>query len=240
MARPLASLGTLALCLLLTGTAFARPGHRGPGGPGGPSAGGPPTEAELAVHELRHEIAVVELYNALALDDEQRAALAPIVADVVAEREAHRAERAAAAATAEGLLEDYLAEVKKTGSPSSRTVAALKALREDRRPDDGEREATRDQREEVREQVLALLTEEQLAVLEDFRPMADVAPSPEEMAERHAERRDRVQQRVGERGGDVEKAGERFDRISERRGDRRGLRMAKMLLFSPEMLELLK
>lgn len=237
MARPLASLGTLALCLLLTGTAFARPGHRGPGGPG---AGGPPTEAELAVHELRHEIAVIELYNALALDDEQRAALAPIVADVVAEREAHRAERAATAATAEGLLEDYLAEVKKSGAPSPRTVAALKALRQDRRPDDGEREAMRDQREEVREQVLALLTEEQVAVLQDFRPMADVAPSPEEMAERHAERRDRVQERVGERGGDVDKAGERFDRISERRGDRRGLHMAKMLLFSPEMLELLK
>ena len=213
--------------VLLSGDAAAR--KRGPG------AEGEPTASQTAVHELRQEIAAIELYNALNLSADQRAAIAELIADALAEREAREAARAAAAPELEGLLQDYLEELKK-GAPSVETVASLQAFRAANAPEPGTHRAAR---KGMAEQLDALLTGAQLDALKTFRPMADVGPSPEERAERHSQRAEQVRERAGERSRSPERAEQMMEQRSERRERREAHRRMQRVLMSPAFLDLL-
>ena len=234
MTRRTLSLTSLAiLCaflgVLLSGSAIAR--KRGGFGPGIE-----PTESQKAIHSLKAEIAAVELYNALALDADQQTALAEVISGVIAEREARQAARQANAPELEGLLQDYLAEVKKDGAPSDATVAALKDFRAANKPEKG---AGKEKREQVRETLQSILSEEQLETLHGFRPMAAAGPSPEEMEQRRERRGEQLRERATERGFDAERAERRMEHRGDKRERRRGKQMVKRVLMSPEFLDLL-
>ncbi len=214
---------------LFTGTAIARKR-------GGPGPGMEPTESQQAVRQIRHEIAALELFNALDLDASQQSALAELIGDVVAGREAHQAARQAAAPQLEGLLQEYLAELKKSGEPSDDTIAALKEFKEANRPD---RDAKKDQRKEIRSQLEAILSDTQRETLESFRPMASAGPSAEERAERRERRDSRIREHAEERGVSADRA----ERFADKRGQRRerghARKTVKGVLMSPEFLALL-
>ena len=224
----------LGSALLFAGSADAR--KRG----GGFGSIHEPTEAQKEVRSLKHEIAVTELFFALALDNDQKSALAELVADVVAEREAKQVARAADAPEIADLLEDYLADVRKGGTPDENVVASLKALRVERQ---GDREAQRGQRQEVKESLQSILTEEQEEVLRSFRPMADVGPSTEERAERMEAKQERFRQRASRRGFSDDQTDDMMMRRTERGMDKRerrnGIHNVHRLLFTAEMLDLL-
>lgn len=184
MRRRLPSLMSIALICALVGVLFA--GTATARRRGGPDPGMEPTASERAVQAARQEIAALELFTALGLDAAQQTALAELIGDTVAEREAHRAERQAVAPELEGILQGYLAELKKDGAPSDATVAALAEFREANRPD---RSARKEGRKDAREQLEAILSDDQLETLREFRPMAAAGPSPSEQVERR-ERRD--------------------------------------------------
>lgn len=234
MTRRILSLTSIAIVcaflgVLLSGSAIARKR-------GGPGPGFEPTESQKAIGELKQEIAALELYNALALDGEQEAALATLIGDAIAEREAHQAARQAAAPELEGLLQDYLAELKADGAPSDATVTALKEFRQANRPEKG---AKKDKRQEMRAALESILNEDQLATLQGFRPMMAAGPSPEEMEQRRERRMEQVRERADERGVSPERA-ERFaERRGEKRDRQRGKHAVKRVLMSPAFLALL-
>jgi len=198
-----------------------------------------PTAAQKEVRELRKTIAATELFFALDLSPDQKGALGDLIADAIAEREARQAARAADAPELADLLEDYLDEIDEGGSPSADTVAALKAFREDHKPD---REARRGGRGEMREVLQAILTEEQLETLKSFKPMAELHPSDEEREAHRGERRERFADKAQERGFDEDRAEELADqrmKRGDRRRGRRGAKKAVHILLSPKMLALL-
>ncbi|MCO4770443.1 MAG: hypothetical protein KDA24_10480 [Deltaproteobacteria bacterium] len=230
---PLLALATLlGSAVLFAGPAAARKG----GGDGAE-----PTAAQKEVRSLKHQISVTELFFALNLDAEQQASLADLIAPAIAEREAKQAARAADAPRLAGLLDDYLADVQGGGEPGATTVAALKAFREEER---GDRDTKRDQRKEMKASLQSILTDDQQETLRTFRPMVDLGPSEEERAERKEARQDELNERARSRGMDDEMAAERMDRRAERgrhlRERRGGKRNVRGLLFSAEMLELLR
>jgi hypothetical protein len=225
-------LSLLALCALL-GSAFLFAGPADARKRGGFGPEHEPTEAQKAVHALRHEIAVHELYLALDLSPDQKASLAEIVADVVGQKAQRQEERAAEAPRLAALLEDWLAEVQSTGAPSASTVSAVRALRE----------ARRDDREDPRARLESVLTDDQGEVLRSFRPMAAAGPSDEERAERRDARRGELVERAERRGISEDRAGDRIDERMEKGGrhhDRQAaMQNVRQLLFSEEMLALL-
>jgi hypothetical protein len=232
-------LSLLALCALL-GSAFLFAGPADARKRGGFGPEHEPTEAQKAVHALRHEIAVHELYLALDLSPDQKASLAEIVADVVGQKAQRQEERAAEAPRLAALLEDWLAEVQSTGAPSASTVSAVRALREARRDD---REDPREARQEIRARLESVLTDDQGEVLRSFRPMAAAGPSDEERAERRDARRGELVERAERRGISEDRAGDRIDERMEKGGrhhDRQAaMQNVRQLLFSEEMLALL-
>ena len=234
MPRRIPTLMSLALICAFAGALFA--GTATARKRGGPGPGMEPTESQQAVRAIRHEIAALELFNALDLDASQQTALAEVIGDVVAEREAHQAARQAAAPQLEGILQDYLAELKKNGEPSDDTIAALKEFKEANRPD---REAKKEQRKDIRGQLEAILSEDQRETLRSFRPMAAAGPSAEERAERRERREQRIREGAEERGVSPERA----ERFADKRGERRerghAHKTVKGLLMSPEFLALL-
>ncbi len=224
----------LGSAFLFAGSADAR--KRG----GGFGPAHEPTEAQKEVRSLKHEIAVTELFFALALENDQKTALARVVADVVAEREARQAARVADAPEIADLLKDYLDEVKKDGVPDADVVASLKALRVERQ---GDREAQRGQRQKIKETLQSILSEEQEEVLRSFRPMADLGPSTEELAERMEAKQERFRQRASRHGISGDQTDDMMMRRAERGMGKRerhnGMHNVHRLLFTAEMLDLL-
>lgn len=230
----------LVIVLVLAGVAvLALAGPASAKRRGGPamSADGP-SETQLAVRQLKQQIAAEELLIALELDGEQKAALVALVARVVEQREAKRAEHEAEAPTMKALLEDYLAEVQADGAPSGDTVEALRAFREGKRPDP---EAMRAHREQTREELKSILDEEQLQTLISFRPMEAAGPTDEERAQRKEQRREHRAEMLEKHAEELDPADvEAMERMHDKRGKRHhGKRVAKELLFSPAMLEAL-
>ncbi len=232
---------TLAL-VALTALVFTTPAQaKRKGGPSFDADG--PTESQLAVRQLRQQIAAEELLIALGLDAEQEAALTALVTRVVEEREAKQAQREADAPKLEALLEDYLTEVQKNGSPSDGTVRALRAFREERRPD---HEAMRGQREQVREELKSILGEPGMQALAGFRPMEDVGPTEEEREARRSERREHRAEKLERRAEELDRDPpspeemERMDRKRHERGERHhARRIVRDVLFSRAMLDAL-
>lgn len=229
----LALSAVLASSLVFAASADARKG-------GGAGPGVEPTEAQKAVHSLKHDIAVLELFNALQLSADQKTALSGVVTDVVAVQQTRQAERAENAPRLQALLTTYLTEVKRSGEPSAKTLQALSDMRAENKPD---REGQRAARQEVKAELGSVLSEEQVEVLRSFRPMAAAGPSDEDKAERHEQRRERLSQRAEQRGVEGERAegivDQRMERSMKRRGREMGRHNAKKLLFSQAMLDLL-
>jgi len=204
----------------------------------GASSGIEPTEAQQAVHQLRQQIAAEELVVALNPTKDQQVALADLVADLIAAKEAHHAERADKATQLQGLLEDYLAEVRKDGEVSEATVAALREVRAADRPAPEDR---MEARQDAKEALQAILSDEQQQALKDFRPMSAVGPTDAEKAERtemRRERRDHAER--AERGEHGERAerGDRGER-GERRERKHTRRAVRDVMLSPAFLEAL-
>lgn len=195
-----------------------------------------PSEQEQAVHQLRQQIAAEELAVALNLSKDQRRALATVVADAVAQREAHRAERATKAGEVQEILEDYLAEVQRDGAVSEATAQSLRTFRADNRPDP---EARRAARKDTKASLQEILSEEQQQTLRDFRPMSAAGPTDEERAERRSERSERVRGNLEERGFDADDM-EAMHEMKEQRGERKHTRrVVRDVLFSPAFLNAL-
>ncbi|MCP4869866.1 MAG: hypothetical protein GY898_14240 [Proteobacteria bacterium] len=224
----LATVAVLSLALVAPASARKRGGQ-----------GMAPTEAEQAVHSLKQQIAAEELVVALDLDTGQKSALAEVVADAVAQREAHRAEKAGKAIQVQDLLEDYLAEVQRNGAVSEDTAQALREFRAANRKDP---EAHRDARQDTKASLQAILSEDQQQTLRDFRPMSAVGPTDEERAERQArrsQRSERVREKAGERGFDADDI-EAVRQMREQRGERKHTRrVVRDVLFSAAFLDAL-
>ena len=196
--RPL--LLSLVAVGLLASPALARKGGFGGGGP-------EPTEEQQAVHALQKQIAAVELVQVLALDAAQVATLREIVPQILAAQEARHAEAAADAPAIKKVLQGYLAELKKTGQPSQKSVDALAAFQADKKADrDGAHESMRALHGQLRD----LLTDQQRQAMADFEPSVRLGPDQDERKERRMERREERGER-GERG-DRRERGHRGDR----------------------------
>ena len=194
-----------------------------------------PTEDQVAVRQLKQQIAAEELAIALTLDADQKAALAGLIAEITSAKSDKKDQRQAAAPELRALFEDYLAEVQKDGEASDSTVDAIRAFREAHKPDPSERKQMRG---DVRQQLQEILSEDQRAVLREFRPMNAVGPD-EERQEARRERREKRSERVRERVGD-----EDFEdrRQMHRKGKqrKRTRRIVRDVLLSEAMLEVLE
>ena len=239
MKRPVPS---RILVLTLTFSALALLVLAGPasakrrGGPAMQADG--PTDSQLAVHQLRQQIAAEELLIALDLSREQRASLTALVTRMVEEREAKNAAREADTPKLEALLQDYLAEVRADGAASQATAEALKSFREARRP---EPEELRERHEQVREELTGLLDPAQLEALRDFRPMRAAGPSEDERAERREARRERLEKKHHEmaEGLDADDM-EEMQQMRRDKGERKNTRrILREVLFSRAMLDAL-
>lgn len=231
MFRRLAPRATLVLVALL-GLSLAMPAvakKRGAGAKDGP------TKDQIAVRQLKQQIAAEELAAALALSDDQNASLVELVSEAVTRRASHKEERQSRAPELRELLEDYLADVQEGGEASDASVEAIRSFREANKP---KPEEHKEAREDVRERLKEILTEGQLAVLQDFRPMSAVGPDPERQEQR-GERRKRRGEKVRERMGD-----EDFEEIKARQQKRKQRKKARRtvreVLFSEAMLEVLQ
>ncbi len=223
----------LALC---AGTALAKRGDS--------SAADPtfqPSEDQKAVHSLKRQIAAEELARALQLSDEQKLVITSLIKDVQAKKDSQKAARRTAAPQMRSLMEDYLDEVRSAGAASETTISDIRALQEAQRPEGNGEGGLR---KEIKNTLRELLSDEQLKVLRDFRPMADVQP---ERRERHE---DKQRARGGERKGNEDVRGEDEGARSERKERRsarrhkfaqrhRSKRTVKNILLSAEMLEVL-
>ena len=239
MKRALSSrllLTTLALTALAVLTLAAPASAKRKGGVG-PGVDGP-SENEIAVRQLRQQIAAEELLIALDLSGEQKASLTALVTRMVGEREAKKAQRDADAPKLQALLEDYLAEIQADGAPSATTAQALRSFHEQRRP---EPEEKRGVHEQVREELTGSLDKSQLQTLRDFRPMQAAGPTEEERGERREARRERLEERHG-------KLDEKFDpedveameEMHRDKGVRQHTkRVVREVLFSRPMLDAL-
>jgi hypothetical protein len=205
----------------------------------GAAAGMEPTAQEQAVHQLRQQIAAEELAVALALSADQRDALAAVIADLIAQREARHAERTDKAADLQELLEDYLAEVQKNGSVSEETAQALRQFRAANRPDPENRRAMH---REIRDALQRILTEAQRELLQEFRPMSAAGPTDAEREERRTHREQQIRERGGdrrERGAQSERSDERHEMRRERGERKHTRRVVRDVMFSVEFLDVL-
>lgn len=188
-----------------------------------------PTEDQLAVRQLRQEIAAEELAVALALDPDQTDALSTLVSEGITVRARLKQNREASAPEYRELLEDYLREVQKRGKARAETAEALREFRDANRPEKAERRA---QRKEVGARLKEILNEDQLAVLASFTPLrAGTVPAPDEETSDRPRRRERDEAGT-DRGG---------RRDHKDRGQRRKARkVVRTVLFSEAMLEVLQ
>jgi len=202
----------------------------------GPSAGSDaPSEDQLEVRKLRQQIAAIELLDALALDEEQREALTELVADVVGQKAEAKEQRESRASELREILEDYLSQVQKQGTPKDSTVEDLRTFREEKR---SQNEGRKETRKNIAQQLKDTLSQEQMEVLQSFRPMSSVGADPDRQEARE-ERRERREEKIRTRFGD-ERA-EKFEAKREKRGDRkRARKVARTVLFSEAMLEALQ
>ncbi|MEE2828235.1 MAG: hypothetical protein VX498_03520 [Myxococcota bacterium] len=194
-----------------------------------------PTEDQLAIRDLRQKIAAEELAASLALTTEQEEALAEVVSQTVERRAAHKSERRARAPELRTLLEDYLREVQEDGTASEASAEAIRAFRAANKAD---RSSNKELREGARDQLREILTEDQLGLLKDFRPMSQVGRDKSARQDQQQGRKARSK-RLRERVGD-----ENFEelRAMQRQGqERRKTRsMVRKVLFSEAMLEILQ
>ncbi len=223
----------LALC---AGTALAKRGDKTVADPTFQ-----PSEDQKAVHALKRQIAAEELARALQLGDEQKLAITSLIKAVQAKKDSNQAARRTSAPQMRTLMEDYLDEVRSAGAASETTISDIRALHEALRP---ERNGEGGLRKEIKSKLRELLSDEQLKVLRDFRPMAGVLP---ELRERHEDRqRARGGEGKGNEGEGVESEGARGERKERRYARRhkfaqrhRGKRTVRNILLSAEMLEVL-
>jgi hypothetical protein len=190
-----------------------------------------PSEDQIAVRQLRQQIAAEELAVALELDEEQTEAMVDLVSEGVTVRASLKADREAAAPEHRELLGEYLRDIQKRGEARATTSEALREFREANRPEKTERKS---RRKEVAARLKEILSEEQLAVLASFRPMTSVKGSGQAQNER-PDRRGRDETRTEGRTD----RGNRNDH--QDRGQRRKTRkMVRKVLFSEAMLEVLQ
>jgi hypothetical protein len=187
-----------------------------------------PTAVQIAVRQVRQQIAAEELAGALALDAEQADAMVALISEGISLRSAKKEARAANAPELLELLEDYLGDVQKRGEPREATAEALREFREANRPQKGERKALR---KEAVSRLREILSEEQLAVLANFKPMSAVSGNSEDQATERRRRGDR-DEAERERGSD----GQRH----VRRQRKKARKMVRRVLFSEAMLEVLQ
>jgi len=186
-----------------------------------------PSEDQIAVRQLRQQIAAEELAVALELDEEQTEAMVDLVSEGVTVRASLKADREAAAPEHRELLGEYLRDIQKRGEARATTSEALREFREANRPEKTERKS---RRKEVVARLKEILSEEQLAVLASFRPMTSVKGSGQAQNER-PDRQGRDEARTDR--------GNRNDH--QDRGQRRKTRkMVRKVLFSEAMLEALQ
>jgi len=186
-----------------------------------------PTPDQIAVRQVRQQIAAEELAVALALDEDQADALVELIAEGITARAAKKEARAANAPELLELLEDYLGDVQKRGEPREATAEALRDFREANRPQKGERKALR---KEAVSRLREILSEEQLAVLASFRPMSAVAPTRDDSRER-PQRGDRSEAGQEREGRSQHKA---------RKQRKKARKLVRRVLFSEAMLEVLQ
>jgi len=186
-----------------------------------------PTEDQIAVRQLRQQIAAEELALALKLDEDQADALVDLVSEGVNARASIKEARQAAAPEHRDLLEDYLQEVQKRGEARANTAEALREFREANRP---ERSDRRSRRKEVAARLKEILNEDQLAVLASFRPMNAVADTDSD-ADYRPDRPKRAEAGADREGRPSHQA------RSQRRKARK---VVRKVLFSEAMLEVLQ
>ncbi|HCP48325.1 MAG TPA: hypothetical protein DIU15_19960 [Deltaproteobacteria bacterium] len=225
-------LGLAALCW--QPRAEARPG----GGPGSPDCSQQSDEERTSI-SLRKQIAATELVAVLELSPEQKAELAALVSEALENHEQRQERRAQRAAEAVPLLQDYLDDLEADGEASESSVVALRSFagkQRETRPD------SKQKRQEMRGRFRALLSDEQLEALRDFRPMAAVRPDANQSGARadgHAseaprrDRRARARARSGEYGGKHSKSAG-----AEHRQHGKRHKLVKVLV-SEEMLSVL-
>ena len=138
LAPRLLTVTLVVLALAVAGPASAK--RRG--GPGMAPDG--PSESHVAIRQLKQQIAAEELLIALDLDADQKVAITALVTRMVDEHEARKAEREAEAPKLQALLEDYLAEVRADGVPTTATAEALRSFRQGHRPDPEARRGDRE------------------------------------------------------------------------------------------------
>ncbi len=216
----------------------------------GPAGNAEPTEDQKAVHALQKQIAATELAQVLALDAEQKTTLRGLVGQIVAEQTARKAEHADEAPELRAILEDYLAELKKSGQVSQGTADALAAFKAGKEAD---KEAKGEAMRALHDSIRDLLDEDQKEALMAFEPSVRLGPGPEERRERRTERRERRSQRDrGDRGdreirrergpegdGDFEPSPEMRERHQRRMQHRKARQLVRHLLLSQEMLDAL-
>jgi len=194
-----------------------------------------PTEDQIEIRQLRQQIAAEELAIALDLNEDQRESLTELISEAVARRATHKEERQSKTPELRDLLEDYLSQIQKRGSARESTIEALRAFREANRPPKDERG---EQRKEFGGKLKDILSEEQMAVLREFRPMSTVGPDPER-AEAREGRREQREDAMRKRFGD-----EDFEQVrakKEKRHQRRKTRkLVRRVLFSEAMLDALQ
>jgi hypothetical protein len=186
-----------------------------------------PTPDQIAVRQVRQQIAAEELNVALALDEDQAEAMVVLISEGITVRAAFKEERQAAAPELLELLEEYLKDVQNRGEARAATVEALRFFREANHPQKGERKG---KRKEVVARLKEILSEEQLEVLASFRPMSAVSETLDDS-------RDRPQ-----RGGRGEAGQEREGHSQHKaRGQRKKARkVVRRVLFSEAMLDVLQ
>lgn len=227
MSRSPAALA-FALALLAAGSAVARPKVQPPPAPSATAT----SDDHEAIRSLRESIGARELFAALALRPEQRAALIPLVEEAVSWKSERQKERRAAAPELRALLERYDSELRRDGQPGAATLQALDEFGDRRRPDADERKGRREARRDLREDLREILDEQQRTVLATFRPLAALGPDDEELdelrAEAQSDRGGRRGQAGAQEGGDAQRA------------RRHAVRNVRAFLLSEPMLALLK
>lgn len=221
--RPSPLLLAAALSLSAVHAVAGKGARAAPAAAAGPSA--TPEDADrAAIRELRQRIAARELFGQLALTADQKKALVPIVEEAVGRRATFEKDRKAAAPELRRLLTAYLAELDEDGRASATTVAALEQFAAERRPSDDERADRKSFREDLREDLKALLTPAQIEIIGQFRPIDALRPDDEEGGEARGRR---------PRGGAGERGGDEVERRHLRR-------IVRHVLLSEDMLALLR
>ena len=158
------------LAILLSSSALAaRPG------PPPPTSDEAPMWGEMAT--LRRQVVAHELASQLQLTPHQKGLLRPLAEEASQLRRTEQDARRADAPELKRLLERYLEELRDHGVPDEQTKRSIGLLVDSHRPSPQERGERQEFRRDVRDELRDILTVRQMDVLQDFRPLLDMAES---------------------------------------------------------------